>query len=317
MALLKHSIYSRKISNLHRFDDDYSIGEHLGSGKYATVQQCESRSDGKTYAVKIVNKSNLGWKEKEVIKREIKILESLQHPHILSLHSKYEDKKNLYLVTEFMAGGDLLKRIVKKKRYNDKEAAETCKIILNAIKHCHDHEIVHRDIKPENILFTSKDNDTDLKIADFGFATKVRGENRTTFCGTPSYIAPEIVKKMFYGVKVDMWSIGVITYTLLAGYFPFDEEGDDLVTLFKKIEKGNFKFHEKYWKHVSEDAKDLVSKLIKVKPSQRLSAKEALHSKWLLEDKDVLSTASLSDCQVSSRNPNTKKKFHGVAVPAA
>jgi calcium/calmodulin-dependent protein kinase I len=153
--------------------------------------------------------------------------------------------------------------------YSEREARDLVKLLLEAIKYCHDADIVHRDLKPENLLLTSKDDDASIKLADFGFAKKLEidGDGLVTACGTPGYVAPEILEGKAYGKTVDIWSIGVITYILLCGYPPFHDDNHN--ALFKKIKKGKFQFDSPYWDHVSDDAKDLISQMLVVDPAQR------------------------------------------------
>ena len=153
--------------------------------------------------------------------------------------------------------------------YNEREARDLVKLLLEAIKYCHDANVVHRDLKPENLLLTSKDDDASIKLADFGFAKRVEfnSEGLVTACGTPGYVAPEILEGKSYGKTVDIWSIGVITYILLCGYPPFHDDNHN--ALFKKIKKGKFEFDSPYWDHVSDDAKDLILEMLVVDPEKR------------------------------------------------
>jgi len=300
--------WGNAISDEPRFTDHFRTGKTLGSGAYAVVKKCTSRSDKKSvYAVKICNTKQLSTEEKEALDDEISVLQSLNHAHILRLFYTYHEKNYIYLVTELIAGGELFERVVKKGNYTEKAARDTCKILFEAIGHCHDHNVVHRDLKPENLLLMSLDNDSELKIADFGFAKLADGDSLTTRCGTPGYIAPEIVRCRSYGSKVDMWSLGCITYGLLCGYLPFHH--DDLKTLFKMILSGKYSFDDDIWAQVSDDAKDLVSNLLVLDPSKRFSAKDALNHRWLLEDDDKLKSRSLDKTLKKLAQFNAKRKF--------
>jgi len=177
------------ISDELRFLDNFKTGSNLGSGAFAIVKKCSKIiDDGSEYAVKIVNKRKLSYREKDAIYDEIKILQSLNHPHILRLFHTYDEHKYIYLVTELIAGGGLFDRVVSKGNYTEKETRDACKIMFEAVEHCHDNNVVHRDLKPENLLLMSLDNDSDLKIADFGFAKYVKGDSLCTMCGTPNYM---------------------------------------------------------------------------------------------------------------------------------
>lgn len=175
------------------------------------VKKCKSKETGTTYAMKIINRRSMDRSLELALKDEISILQSLNHPHILRLHDMFATINSYYLVTEYLDGGELFDRIVEKTTYTEKEARDVCAIIFGAMQHCHEHGVAHRDLKPENLILRSKDDDLDLKIADFGFAKKTNHEGEeslTTMCGSPGYVSPEILKRQKYGTKTDMWSIG-------------------------------------------------------------------------------------------------------------
>lgn len=240
---------------------------------------------------------------------EIAILTELRHPHIICLYETFEEPKYYYLVTEEMHGGELFDRVVAKSYYNEKEARDTVKILLEALKYCHSKKVAHRDLKPENLLLQSATNDTDLKLADFGFAKRCTGgeECLTTQCGTPGYVAPEILEGVPYGTKSDMWSIGVIVYILLGGYPPFIEQ--DQKTLFRKIRKGQYEFHEEYWGSVSKDAKALISSMLTVNPQKRVNAVQALNNKWITGSDASLEGKDLGKNLEEFKKFNAKRKF--------
>merc|ERR1712071_420659 len=172
-------------------------------------------------------------------------------------------------------GGELFDRIVQKAFYNEKEARDVCKILLEALAYCHSKKVAHRDLKPENLLLVSVDDDHELKLADFGFAKKCPKEKCLhTQCGTPGYVAPEILSGVAYDTQADIWSLGVIVYILLGGYPPFIEQNQR--ELFRKIRKGQYEFHEEYWGQVSDDAKNLIRQLLTVQPSKRYDANGAI-----------------------------------------
>lgn len=213
-----------------------------------------------------------------------------------------------YLVLEHMSGGELFDRIVAKAYYNEKEARDVCKILLEAVAYCHSNNVAHRDLKPENLLLVSQSDDNKVKIADFGFAKRVLKPNSlSTQCGTPGYVAPEILQALPYDTKADMWSVGVILYILLGGYPPFIENNQRL--LFRKIKKGQYEFHEEYWGSVSKEAKNLISSLLCLDPNTRLSAKEALKNKWILSDAATLEGKDLGANLAEFKKFNAKRKF--------
>lgn len=268
----------------HVYSDNYTEGKTLGRGAYAVVKEGLSMRDGKTFAIKIVNKELLDSKDEIALQREIKILKTLKHPNIIRLHEVYFELDHYYLVTEMMKGGELFNRIVEKKSYCEMESKNLAKSLFNAISHCHSKKIAHRDLKLENLLLVHKGNDAEIKIADFGFAKKMKKPNSLrTKCGTPTYIAPEILNEEYYGLEVDNWSLGVIIYILLAGYPPF--QGRKHV-LYKKISAADFSFPKKDWERISKSGKDFISGLLTIDKNKRLTSFEALQHKWMNTSKE-------------------------------
>ena len=246
----------------------------------------------------------------EALFSEVDVLKSLRHPNVVKLYDFFEGTKHYYLVMEKMTGGELFDRIVTKSFYNESDARDLSKILLKAMDHIHDRRIAHRDLKPENLLLVNEKDDCLIKIADFGFAKRCESENSlTTLCGTPGFVAPEILNKSSYGTKVDMWSVGVIIYILLGGYPPFiaNNERD----LFRKIKKGEYEFHDDYWKNVSTEAKDLISSLLVVDSSKRCSARDALSSHWITKVDTSLVNNDLGVNLVELRKFNGKRKLRG------
>jgi calcium/calmodulin-dependent protein kinase I len=242
--------------------------------------------------VKIINRASIPDGDEEGIRREVSILQKLNHPNIVKVYDFFEEPERFYVVLEFLAGGELFDRIVEKSVYNEKEARDVFVLVLNALKHCHDQNIAHRDLKPENLLLASKNNDAEVKIADFGFAKKNTASNTlATQCGTPGYVAPEIIEGKEYDVACDMWSMGVILYVLIGGYPPFHE--DDQKKLFRLIRKGKYSFDPEYWDHISSDAKDLISKLLTVDSSKRYTCAQALLHPWINRDGSGLQSNNL------------------------
>ena len=291
------------------FDELYRLKEVLGTGAFSTVREgYHRRYRDRMFAVKCVNRSKLTEEDAAALLDEVATLKELRHAHIIRLYDFFEEPGNYYLVMEKMTGGELFDRIVAKAYYNEKEARDTCRIILEAVGYCHRHDIAHRDLKPENLLLVSDDNDSAVKIADFGFAKKVlKPKSLSTQCGTPGYVAPEILEGTPYDTKADMWSVGVILYILLGGYPPFIENNQR--ELFRKIRRGDFEFHEEYWGAVSADAKGLISSLLTVDPAKRLDAKQALRSPWMIEDDTTLANHDLGTNLTELRKFNAKRKF--------
>lgn len=297
-------------SSSKSFSELYKLGKQLGEGAFSVVKDGNHKQSGESYAIKIVTKAKLTHEDEEALKDEIGVLRELKHQHIIRLYDVFDEAQYYYLVTEKMSGGELFDRIVQKSYYNEKEARDVCKILFDALEYCHVRKVAHRDLKPENLLLLSDHNDSDIKIADFGFAKKVKEPNSlTTQCGTPGYVAPEILEGVPYDTKADMWSLGVIVYILLGGYPPFIEQNQR--DLFRKIRKGQYEFHEEYWGQVSTDAKDLISSLLTVSPSRRLSANEALRNKWIGLDGSALAGKDLGKNLAEFKKFNAKRKFKG------
>jgi calcium/calmodulin-dependent protein kinase I len=235
--------------------------------------------------VKVVAKSRLTQEDEIALQGEISILREMDHDNILKLFDVFEDIEDLghvyYLVMEIMEGGDVFDRFAAKITYSEKEARDVCRVLFDALDYCHSRNIVHRDLKPENLLLVSRNSDLDVKIGDFGFAKRTPSESGglKTQCGTPMYVAPEILRCVPYGTEIDMWSMGVIVYILLGGYAPFRD--NDKRILFERIKQGQFTFHPEYWDHISDEAKGMVSELLEVDPQRRLTAADALNSPWM------------------------------------
>jgi len=292
------------------FEDSYELKGVLGTGAFSTVREGYRRSDSScaSFAIKCVNRSKLSEEDEAALLDEVSILEEMNHTHIIRLYDFFEEPSTYFLVMERMSGGELFDRIVAKAYYNEKEARDTCKIILEAIEYCHGHNVAHRDLKPENLLLLSEDDDSAVKIADFGFAKKVYdSQSLTTQCGTPGYVAPEILEGIPYDTKSDMWSVGVILYILLGGYPPFIENNQR--DLFRKIRRGEYEFHEEYWGTVSKGAKDLISSLLTVNPEKRLDAHQALENPWIRQDDESLKKKDLGVNLGEFKRFNAKRKF--------
>lgn len=271
------------------FDKHYLLGKMLGKGNYSVVHEATRRalssssSAPPAVAVKMVNKRGLDASDVTDIKEEVSILKDLDdHGHIIQLFGLYEDAKFYYIVTEIMAGGELFEEIVEREFYWERDAQEVVRMLADAIGYMHSKGLVHRDLKPENVLLTSKGKEGKVKLADFGFAARtdqVEAYPLNCACGTPGYVAPEIVSGLHYGREVDMWSLGVIAFILLGGYPPFHDE--DQQELFRMIRRGRYSFDPAFWGLVSEDAKSCVRGLLCVDRTKRLKAQSALQHPWL------------------------------------
>mmetsp|Transcript_8397 Transcript_8397/g.12399 ORF Transcript_8397/g.12399 Transcript_8397/m.12399 type:complete len:332 (-) Transcript_8397:155-1150(-) len=289
------------------FKGAYILGKKLGEGAFSEVKEVTSRRTKTSYAAKIVTKNKLTREDELALKDEISILKAMNHEHIINLYEVFDEKEYYFLVTELMLGGELFDRIVTKAFYNEKEARDVCKILFTALAHCHERDVAHRDLKPENLLLVSKTNDKNIKIADFGFAKKVSSNKcLLTQCGTPGYVAPEILHGVPYGTMADMWSLGVITYILLGGYPPFIEQNQR--ELFKKIKRGQYEFHVEYWGTISKGAKDLIAGMLTVNPDERLTADKCLNVPWITGDDSDLAGKDLGVNLDKFRRYNAKRK---------
>lgn len=260
----------------------YELGKTLGSGAFSKVKLgLDDR--GKQFAVKIIDKEQLVKEHmEEQLKREISIMRTLNHPHIVRLFDVLQTTNNIYLVLELVTGGELFDRIVSAKRFNEDTARRYFQQIVIALHFCHKQGIAHRDLKPENLLVDDKDN---IKITDFGLASlqgpAEKSQLLRTVCGTPNYVAPEVLKEKGYvGSFADVWSCGVILFVMMAGYLPFDDP--QLNTLFAKIERGEYRM----CKGFSDGAKDLVEKMLQVDPSKRPSLDQVMAHPWFVKNWD-------------------------------
>mmetsp|Transcript_11494 Transcript_11494/g.15961 ORF Transcript_11494/g.15961 Transcript_11494/m.15961 type:complete len:396 (-) Transcript_11494:500-1687(-) len=262
-----------------KIEDYYEIRDIIGSGHYSTVRSGIHKKTGEEFALKIIDKSS-GEFVNENCQNEIEILRTHgHHPNVVSLKEVFEDRKRIIMVMELVRGGELLDHIRRKSVYTEKEASKVIRSIIRVVHYLHSHGIVHRDLKPENILFTSRESDSEIKLVDFEFA-RVIGEGQVeTPCGSPIYVAPEIVKEQPYGKPVDMWSLGVILYILLCGFPPFFHENVEVV--FTMIAEGRVEYPEPFWGKVTPSAKELVAGLLKMDPKDRFTAEEALKHPWV------------------------------------
>jgi len=261
--------------------NQYDIGNILGKGAFSIVYQATQKSTGQEFAVKIIRKESLGLDQRAQMRidREVEILTKVNHPNIVRLYDLIESETRLYLIMELVTGGELFDKIVAKGYYSEKDACLVIKNVVSAIKYLHEQRIAHRDLKPENLLLKGKD-DTHVMISDFGLS-RVLGDSSMAYtaCGTPYYVAPEVVSGKGYGKEVDLWSIGVIAYFLLAGFPPF--MGDTLPEIVEQILNADYDFPEPYWDNVSESAKDFISKLLVTDKSQRMTSELALDHPWI------------------------------------
>eukprot|EP01038_Epipyxis_sp_PR26KG_P013634 gene13634-18295_t len=298
--------------NNKKFSQCYYLARELGSGAFSVVRLGVHTETGAKTAVKIVAKKKLSEEDRISLMTEIEILSALKHPHIISLIETFEEDLDFYIVTELVEGGELFDRIVSKSHYTEKEARDLIKMVLETLAYMHSVGIVHRDLKPENLLLCSENDDSNIKVADFGFAKRIIDLSpKETACGTPGYVAPEILRGDRYGAEVDVWSMGVICYVLLAGYPPFYDE--DQKRLFKKIKEGRYHFHEDYWSNTSPEAIDMIQKMLCVDQSKRWTAEQLLKHPWITLGDDLLEAKDLTSSIVVMKKFNARRRLVAAA----
>ena len=260
----------------------YEFDRFIGRGHFGMVRLCYDRIHSIKYAVKIVDKHRI--LDRTRLAREVSILHSLgRHPHICYLVEVFEDESSIYLVQEYCAGGDLLKKIVEEGKWTQERAGKVLQQVGMAMKYLHEKGIIHRDIKPDNVMLVDNSDDSDVKLIDFGLAQLVeQGKFTNTMCGTWAYYAPEVVSQKPYDHRVDIWALGVLMFILLAGYHPFDIQGDsNKATVLQKILKCDFSFNDPVWNSVDSKGKNIISALLKVDPDERMTLDQFLAQDYI------------------------------------
>lgn len=295
-CLPTHSAFHPIVKQLHgkntQLSDGYVVKEDIGVGSYSVCKRCIHKTTNMEYAVKIIDKTKRDSSE------EIEILLRYgQHPNIITLKDVYEDEKHVYLVTELMRGGELLDKILREKCFSEREASALLHTITKTVEYLHSQGVVHRDLKPSNILYVDESgNPESIRICDFGFAKQLRAENGLlmTPCYTANFVAPEVLKRQGYDEACDIWSLGILLYTMLAGYTPFANGPDDTPEeILNRIGSGKFSLKGGNWDTVSDSAKDLVSKMLHIDPQRRLTAKQVLNHIWITK-RDLLPQSQLN-----------------------
>uniref|UniRef100_A0A8C0TY24 Calcium/calmodulin dependent protein kinase ID n=1 Tax=Cyanistes caeruleus TaxID=156563 RepID=A0A8C0TY24_CYACU len=250
----------------------FEFKETLGTGAFSEVVLAEERASGKLFAVKCIPKKALKGKESS-IENEIAVLRKIKHENIVALEDIYESPNHLYLVMQLVSGGELFDRIVEKGFYTEKDASTLIRQVLDAVYYLHRMGIVHRDLKPENLLYYSQDEESKIMISDFGLSKmEGKGDVMSTACGTPGYVAPEVLAQKPYSKAVDCWSIGVIAYILTVSIFR------------NKILKAEYEFDSPYWDDISESAKDFIRNLMEKDPNKRYTCEQAARHPWIAGD---------------------------------
>jgi len=292
--MAKNLSHQKSVKNKGKLSEFYSIKGKLGRGNFAVVRKVQRRSDGKYFAAKIITKKTLKPKDVSLLAKEVKILEMLKHPNINKMIETFDTKHHLYIVLELLEGENLFENIVHRKVYLEKDAANVIKQVARACDYMHERGIIHRDLKPENLVYLDKRFEQ-ICVTDFGLS-KYMDHNESvtkTACGTPAFVAPEVLRQEMYGTEVDMWSLGTILYIMLCGYPPFVEK--NLPALYKAIRKGKVKFNKPYWDKVSTSAKNCVKSLLELDIKKRLTPAGLLKHNWITAN--VFSTNNLFDAE--------------------
>uniref|UniRef100_A0A672LTU3 calcium/calmodulin-dependent protein kinase n=1 Tax=Sinocyclocheilus grahami TaxID=75366 RepID=A0A672LTU3_SINGR len=278
-------------------------------GAFSVVRRCVKISSGQEYAAKIINTKKLSARDHQKLEREARICRLLKHTNIVRLHDSISEEGFHYLVFDLVTGGELFEDIVAREYYSEADASHCIQQILESVHHCHVNGIVHRDLKPENLLLASKMKGAAVKLADFGLAIEVQGDQQAWFgfAGTPGYLSPEVLRKDPYGKPVDMWACGVILYILLVGYPPFWDE--DQHRLYQQIKAGAYDFPSPEWDTVTPDAKDLINKMLTINPSKRITAAEALKHPWICQRSTVASMMHRQETVECLKKFNARRKL--------
>ncbi|XP_023716509.1 calcium/calmodulin-dependent protein kinase type II alpha chain isoform X4 [Cryptotermes secundus] len=297
-----------------RFSDNYELKEELGKGAFSVVRRCVQKSTGSEFAAKIINTKKLSARDFQKLEREARICRKLQHPNIVRLHDSIQEENFHYLVFDLVTGGELFEDIVAREFYSEADASHCIQQILESVNHCHQNGVVHRDLKPENLLLASKQKGAAVKLADFGLAIEVQGEQQAWFgfAGTPGYLSPEVLKKEPYGKPVDIWACGVILYILLVGYPPFWDE--DQHRLYAQIKAGAYDYPSPEWDTVTPEAKNLINQMLTVNPSKRITASEALKHPWICQRERVASVVHRQETVDCLKKFNARRKLKGAIL---
>uniref|UniRef100_A0A672SD65 calcium/calmodulin-dependent protein kinase n=1 Tax=Sinocyclocheilus grahami TaxID=75366 RepID=A0A672SD65_SINGR len=278
-------------------------------GAFSVVRRCVKKSTGQEYAAKIINTKKLSARDHQKLEREARICRLLKHPNIVRLHDSISEEGFHYLVFDLVTGGELFEDIVAREYYSEADASHCINQILESVCHIHQHDIVHRDLKPENLLLASKMKGAAVKLADFGLAIEVQGDQQAWFgfAGTPGYLSPEVLRKDPYGKPVDIWACGVILYILLVGYPPFWDE--DQHKLYQQIKAGAYDFPSPEWDTVTAEAKNLINQMLTINPAKRITADQAIKHPWICQRSTVASMMHRQETVECLRKFNARRKL--------
>uniref|UniRef100_A0A4W3H5E7 non-specific serine/threonine protein kinase n=1 Tax=Callorhinchus milii TaxID=7868 RepID=A0A4W3H5E7_CALMI len=259
-------------------EEVFQVMEVLGCGAFSEVYLAKERESGKLVALKCVQKKDKDGKNK-ALENEIAVLRKIKHENIVSLEDVYETPTHFYLSMQLVSGGELFDRILERGVYTEKDASNLIQQVLKAVQYLHKNGVVHRDLKPENLLYFNTDENSKIMISDFGLSKTEEMGIMSTACGTPGYVAPEVLAQKPYNKTVDCWSIGVIAYILLCGYPPFYEDTES--RLFYRISNAEYEFDSPFWDDISTSAKDFIRHLLEKVPEKRFNCEQALRHPWI------------------------------------
>ncbi|XP_041957699.1 calcium/calmodulin-dependent protein kinase type II subunit beta-like isoform X17 [Alosa sapidissima] len=297
-----------------RFTDEFQLYEELGKGAFSVVRRCVKLCSGQEYAAKIINTKKLNARDHQKLEREARICRLLKHSNIVRLHDSISEEGFHYLLFDLVTGGELFEDIVAREYYSEADASHCIQQILEAVLHCHQMGVVHRDLKPENLLLASKCKNAAVKLADFGLAIEVQGDQQAWFgfAGTPGYLSPEVLRKEAYGKPVDIWACGVILYILLVGYPPFWDE--DQHKLYQQIKAGAYDFPSPEWDTVTPEAKNLINQMLTINPAKRITSQEALKHPWVCQRSTVASMMHRQETVECLKKFNARRKLKGAIL---
>ncbi|XP_075767216.1 calcium/calmodulin-dependent protein kinase type II subunit beta isoform X6 [Pelodiscus sinensis] len=297
-----------------RFTDEYQLYEEIGKGAFSVVRRCVKLCTGHEYAAKIINTKKLSARDHQKLEREARICRLLKHSNIVRLHDSISEEGFHYLVFDLVTGGELFEDIVAREYYSEADASHCIHQLLESVTYMHHYAIVHRDLKPENLLLASKCKGAAVKLADFGLAIEVQGDQQAWFgfAGTPGYLSPEVLRKEAYGKPVDIWACGVILYILLVGYPPFWDE--DQHKLYQQIKAGAYDFPSPEWDTVTPEAKNLINQMLTINPAKRITAHEALKHPWVCQRSTVASMMHRQETVECLKKFNARRKLKGAIL---
>jgi len=304
----KHNLPDNMMSERDFYKKYWIESGTLGEGSFASVRKITRKADKEVFAFKMIKKKKKGISDTDIValQKEIYVLQKCDHSNIVHLLDWCDTKKRLYMIVEFCDGGDVFERVIQFKKFSEKNAAHVIRQVASGLQHLHSKGFVHRDLKPDNIMYLTKDENSVIKIIDFGLAGGCNIAPCTTPCGTAHYAAPEVLSGQNYDQSSDMWSLGIILYTLLCGFPPFFDANNNMKNLHHLIKKAKFDFPATFWSDISSEAKDLISKLIVKDPKSRLTAEQVLSQPWVVKDAPdtvmpVTYVQQLSDWQTKRR----------------